>query len=142
MSRGFHISDILTITTGRLVSTRHMDGIYDILNYMTGDNLFTHQLPRAAAECQPWLEEQLPFLRDIVAPDFESGDKEEVMAWVEEIAEHYGEVLLVEPLPVGKHRFIDPIEEAESLVERERIIVLIAPSKVETPNPGKEERDS
>lgn len=34
--RQFHISDILTITSGRLVSSRHMDGIYDILNYMTG----------------------------------------------------------------------------------------------------------
>jgi hypothetical protein len=27
--RGFHIGDILSITTGRLVSPRHMDGIYE-----------------------------------------------------------------------------------------------------------------
>lgn len=51
----FHISDVLTITTGRLVSTRHMEGVYEILNYMTGDNLFTHQLPRAGKECAPVL---------------------------------------------------------------------------------------
>jgi len=46
-TKDFHISDILSITDGRLVSTRHMDGIYEILNFMTGDNLFTHQLPRS-----------------------------------------------------------------------------------------------
>ena len=51
MSRDFHIGDILSVTTGRLVSPRRMDGVYDILNFMTGDNLFTHQLPRAAREC-------------------------------------------------------------------------------------------
>ena len=36
-----------------------MDGIYDILNFLTGDNLYTHQLPRAMRECEPWLRAQL-----------------------------------------------------------------------------------
>lgn len=58
----FHIGDILSITTGRMVSPRHMEGIYDILNYMTGDNLFTHQLRRAADACKPALLEQHPIL--------------------------------------------------------------------------------
>jgi hypothetical protein len=38
-TRPFHLGDVLTITTGRLVSPRHMDGVYDVLNFMTGDNL-------------------------------------------------------------------------------------------------------
>jgi hypothetical protein len=60
--RLFHISDVLSITTGRLVSSRHMEGIYDILNFLTGDELLTHQLPRAAKECEPWLKTQFPQL--------------------------------------------------------------------------------
>ena len=48
-SKRFHISDILSITTGRLVATRHVEGIYDILGFMTGEELFTHQLPRASS---------------------------------------------------------------------------------------------
>lgn len=58
----FHISDVLSVTTGRLVSSRHMDGIYEILNFLTGDKLFTHQLPRAMRECEPWLKTQFPQL--------------------------------------------------------------------------------
>ena len=56
----FHISDILSVTTGYLVSNRHMDGVYDILNFLTKDELFTHQLPRASDECQPWLRAMFP----------------------------------------------------------------------------------
>lgn len=46
-TKTFHLGDILTITTGRLVSPRHMEGVYDILNWMTGEDLLvTHQIPR------------------------------------------------------------------------------------------------
>lgn len=58
----FHISDVLSVTTGYLVSTRHIQGVYDILNHMTGENLFTHMLPAASDLCQPRLREQFPDL--------------------------------------------------------------------------------
>lgn len=58
-SRRFHIGDILSVTTGRLTSPRGMDGIYDILGYMTDDSPFTTQLGRFAEECKPYLEKQL-----------------------------------------------------------------------------------
>lgn len=62
MKKAFHITDILTVTTPFLVSNRHMTGVYEILNFMTADNLFTHQLPRAAEACRPVLLEQFPQL--------------------------------------------------------------------------------
>ena len=40
MSRDFDLGDIPSITTGALVSPRHIDGVYDILDYMTGEQLF------------------------------------------------------------------------------------------------------
>src|SRR5579871_5263795 len=54
-TRKFHLSDVLTVTTGLVLSNRHMEGVYDILNYMTGESLFTHQLPRAMVACRPSL---------------------------------------------------------------------------------------
>jgi hypothetical protein len=65
--RQFHIGDILSITTGHLVSPRHIEGVYDILNFMTRDNLFTHQLPRASRECAPHLLRQHPMLDHVDA---------------------------------------------------------------------------
>jgi hypothetical protein len=61
-TKSFHIGDVLSITTGRLVSPEHIDGVYKILNWMTRDNLCTHQLPRVSEECEPWLLRWFPEL--------------------------------------------------------------------------------
>ena len=65
MRKNFHLSDVLSITTGRLVSTRRMDGIYEILNWLTSDDLSTLALPHAAEQCKPWLLCQYPSLAGI-----------------------------------------------------------------------------
>lgn len=62
MKKEFHLGDVLSMTTGRLLSPRGMEGIYDILGFMTGETLFTHQLPHASRKCSPHLEKQFPEL--------------------------------------------------------------------------------
>lgn len=64
-AKPFNLSDVLSITTGQLVSFRGMDGIYDILNHMTGDNLFASQLPRAIESCAPVLMSDHPWLQEM-----------------------------------------------------------------------------
>ena len=58
----FHISDVLTLTTTKLVSSRHMDGVYDILQFLTGRDVYTHQVPGAMKACEPYLRSQFPSL--------------------------------------------------------------------------------
>jgi hypothetical protein len=36
-TRAFHLGDILSVTTGCLVSPRGIAGVCDILNWMTGE---------------------------------------------------------------------------------------------------------
>jgi hypothetical protein len=128
-TREFDLSDILSVVPGCLVSSRHMDGVYDILNFMTGDNLFTHQLPRAIGECEGPLVEQHPWLADVVTPAWKGTTNEElrieVDAWVAELKAIHGECLPVTPLE-DWHR-MDPIQELAELTERpDRIIVVDA----------------
>ena len=121
MSRMFHIGDILTITTGRLVAPRGIAAVYDILDYMTGDKLFTHQLGRACAECKPSLLHQHPQLEK------ETGDNLSISnwaVWLREAVAIYGEQLPVVPLPPGEHKFIDPVEEMRGMVGPDKIIVV------------------
>jgi len=113
-TREFHIGDILSIIDGHLVSPRHIDGVYDILNWMTGDNLFTHQLPRASEECAPSLREQHPDLAAVVFPEGVSGE-EPVRAWLAEQVRQFGEHRPVSPLAVGDHTAIDPISEMKMI---------------------------
>ncbi len=135
----FHISDVLTVTTGRLVSSRHMDGVYAVLNFLTGDNLFTHQLPRVMDQCRPWLRTQFPALMAdapkmvglLTALDVdmeERGHGSEVMvAWVEQVRLEMGlpEMIPVYELGADMYTHIDPLEEIEAMVGKDRVNIVI-----------------
>ncbi len=110
----FHLGDILSVTTGFLVSPRHMDAFYDLLGYMTGESLVTHQLPRAMNECAPRLLEQHPDLADVPVPDRFEG-KEHVDRWLAEQVARFGEYRDVAPLPAVDHTRIDPLAELQMM---------------------------
>lgn len=131
VTKAFHFSDVLSITTGRLVSTRHIEGVYDILNWMTQDDLFTHQLPRAMRECSPALVALYPELSEesltkeleelsVEMNDGDSrGDREaKLVKWLDAVFSktssalpyHANKCLPVMKLKGGQHLHIDPIE--------------------------------
>jgi hypothetical protein len=124
--RSFHVGDVLTVTTGKLVSPRHMDGVYDILNFMTGDNLFTHQLPRAADECAPALLAQHPDLADVEVPE-DFGSEAAVCEWLEAQMAWLGRELPVAPLAAGDHTHIDPITEIRKMAPHAEVIGVVLP---------------
>ncbi|PEH74619.1 hypothetical protein CRM89_00255 [Nocardia sp. FDAARGOS_372] len=109
-TREFHISDILSVLTELLVSTRNVEGLYDLLGYMTGEPLWTHQLPRAARECEPTLRAQFPDLAAIPAPEG-IDSQETLLAWLAPIEQQYGETRQVAPMAKADHTSIDPIAE-------------------------------
>jgi len=115
-SRRFHIGDILSITTGKLVSPRRIDGVYDILGYMTDDAPYTTQLGRFAEECLPYLEQQLG---EAIKPYSEVPgtivDRLSLYKWLHSVTD----AMSGDPfLKVGKigeqdHATIDPMTELE-----------------------------
>ena len=104
----FHISDILTVMSGKMVSIRNMDGLYAILNYMCNDNLFTHQIVRCMQECRPYLEKQFPQFRAINVDDLTDSNHFERMKAIEI---QYGAYHEVEALPEGAHDYKDAVVE-------------------------------
>jgi len=124
VNRKFHLGDVLTVTTGRLLSLRGVDGLYDILNYMTGDELYTHALPRAGRICAPVLLKQYPQLADV---DAEGINKENWKNWLAEQVAKYGEELEVTPIAEGDYEAKNPLEELEEMVGKDRVVVVVAP---------------
>lgn len=141
----FHYTDLISITTGRLVSTRHMEGVYEILKHMTGDSVYTHQIPRVMQECVPVLCALYPELSNdaLAAPlaklddicKNESHDRSQrgqaifdwLMAEVMPLIRHKLPLDEEYTLPVprlkdGQHLHIDPIEEAEAMFGRDRVM--------------------
>lgn len=150
-TKRFHISDVLSITTGRLVSDRHMDGVYDILNHMTGESLFTHQLGRASKACKPELLRQFPVL-DSGEMQFAYGklilmlggesvkgfEKELILGWLSKLTNPNGYAPIkgkqgvvfpiefdVSPLPAGAYGAREPIGElADMMPDKSKLIVV------------------
>ena len=132
MTKQFHLGDILSITTGRLVSIRHIAGVYDILNYMTRDNLFTRQLSRASNECKPWLLRQHPQLAEV---DASNVTKDNCDRWLIAMVNKYAPAqglerlvkgwLDVEPIPQDDHERIHPYDELVRMRGTNEGIILV-----------------
>lgn len=122
MEKQFHIGDVLSITTGCLVSPRFMDGIYDILNFMTGDCLSTHQLPRASDKCKLNLLKQHPQLKDV---DVSELTPENWLEWLNQQVARFGENLTIRPISQKQHEYCNPIKEMVEMVGPEKVIIVV-----------------
>ena len=121
-TKEFHLGDVLSITTGRLVSPRHITGVYDILDFMTGDSLATNQLRRASGECKPYLFAQFPQLMEVNTTEVNA---ENYKQWLADQVVKYGEMFAVKPIPKNAHEIMDPVTELVEMVGgTERIIVI------------------
>lgn len=122
-TKDFHIGDILSVTSGRLVSPRHVDGLYDLLGWMTGDKPMTHQLPRFAEECEGSLREQFPDLAALEVPkDLNSEDK--VLFWLGAQEPAYGMRRAVKRLAPQDHTAVEPLAEIKMMRPDVRIVEL------------------
>lgn len=113
-TRQFHLGAIVSITTGFLMPPPTgykypIECVYDILNFMTGDDLQTLALGRAADECRPYLYEQLPFTREITISD--DLNETNYREFLQALVEQYGEFHPVHPIHPEDHEVLDPLED-------------------------------
>lgn len=118
-TREFHIGDILSMLSGRLVAPTGMQGIYGLAQHMTGGPVWTHQLPRVMDEAVDHLREQHP---DLAAVDVPKGLNSEaaVLAWLVTVTDEHGTTRHVRPLAPVDHTDIDPIQELHMRKQADR----------------------
>lgn len=119
MAESFSLGAVLSVTTGTLLCP--IDGVYRILNHMTGDSIYTHQIPRVSRECGPALLKQFPALAEV---DASAITPENWQAWLHEQEAKHGDTFNVEPLPPGEHYQIDPVSELAEKVHPSKIAVV------------------
>ena len=100
---------VLTIVTGRLLCD--IREVYGILNWMTGEDLMTHQLPRVCREATPVILALHPTLSESV-DDEASCTTENFASWRAKWVARYGATLAVPKLTIDQHERIDPLSEA------------------------------
>jgi hypothetical protein len=115
----FHVGDILSVTTGILLSPRGIEAVYDVLDYMTAVSHFTHQLPRACADVSPEILRQLPQLARV---DVTGVTRENWRARLDAIIAEHGEMLPLAPTDTYVTR--DPIQELAEMIGGKPTIVV------------------
>jgi hypothetical protein len=125
-ARAFHLGDLVSVVTGRLVSPNHIGGVYDVCDYVTGQAHMTHQLPRACNTVKPWLYAQHPWLAEIDVPEWVC-DEVTVSRWLAEATAQHGELHVVEPMPIGMYVGREPIAELQEMASHAQIIAIVVP---------------
>ena len=109
-SKQFDLGAILNITTSRLFT--NMDDVYEILNYLTGDSIFIHQIPRVMDAAKPYVLSLHPELEG-VGVGVAINSFEDAKAFVNEQKKIYGNKLSLTPMSkTDGYSHVDPIEEA------------------------------
>lgn len=111
----FKTGAVLTVSTGRFLCENGFEDLYKLLNHMTGESLYTHQLVRASEVAKVYLWREFPELINVTVPD-EFENEDEIWAWLNAQKETLGETFDVSPLPEGAYLSQDPIVELIAMV--------------------------
>lgn len=127
MKRKFELREILTVTTGRLLTNPDENGgngigaLYEILEHLTGEPPFTHTLPRFADETRPYLLRSHPELRnaDVDVLDALRGEPiDRVEQWLDKCVKEWGMLPEYElsPIPIKAHARKEPMGELAGMM--------------------------
>ncbi len=114
-------ADVLSVVTGRLMGD--IGGVYEVLNWMTGESLFTHQLPRVSREAAPVILAAIPALQSAV-DEAEKVTTANYREWRDTWLTRYGATLAVPKLNTDQHERIDPMSELAEKVHPDKIITV------------------
>jgi hypothetical protein len=122
VSETFHLGDLLSLSTGRLVAPGGFSHVHRLVEFLAGGPVWTHQLPAATDALLPGLISQHHWLVEIAAPET-FDDEAHVWRWLDEQIAQYGEHHEVTTLEAGWSR--DPVADLTAMVGRDRVIPVI-----------------
>lgn len=119
-TKEFPTADVLSTVTGRLMGD--IGGVYAVLNWMTGESLFTHQLPRVSREMRPVM---IAFRPELTAAlkEADQVNRDNWREWLATWVARYGKTIAVPKFTADEHEQIDALSEAEVLTP-DRIIIV------------------
>jgi len=106
LKHDFDLGDVLSVTTGKLVTPRLMDSVYDVMGFVSGDpEIATIGVPMMIDQVRASILEQHPQLAGITAPPRPEGLEQEKIAdfyfkWVDDQKEVLGDKISLTPMPV------------------------------------------
>lgn len=122
-TKEFPTADVLSTITGVLVSP--IGGVYEVLNWMTGESVYTHQIPRICKEAIPVLLKTYPELAQ-ARDEAKAVMPENWQRWLAVWLDRYGSTIAVPKFDADTHEQIDPLSELVEKIHPSRIATLSA----------------
>lgn len=88
------LGELISVGTGVFMA-EDFSRVHEILDHMTQDKLFTHQLPRACRAVSPVLKDKYPFLKEINLDGITPDNYKERL---NDLIRQYGNEFEVEPI--------------------------------------------
>ncbi len=111
--RNFDLGDVLAVTTKvPAASTRQLDGLYDIVGYVTGDpKISALSVSMMLSSAQKTILQQHPQLASVTFPDVEmiaEGDRKQVVNdWLSGQKDTFGKTLSISPAKISLKLSLD-----------------------------------
>jgi hypothetical protein len=123
LTKDFPTCDVLSTITGVLIAESGIGVVYEVLNWATGESVFTHQLPRISKELRAAMVAVRPELGAAVS-EAEQVNPENWHDFAALWLDRYGPTIAVPKLGADEHERIDPMSELAEIVPPDRIIVV------------------
>lgn len=121
-TKKFEISAVISITSGLMVSAEGMGGIYQVLSWMAGESVFTHQIPRIRGEAAPLILAMHPGLEMAHAEAAAVKSQDDLGTALPIWQARYGAEIDVPLMTIDEHERIDPESELAEKVHPSKII--------------------
>lgn len=113
----------MSTVTGILVSENGIGCVYEVLNWMTGESVFTHQISRISREAVPVILALYPDMQ-IAIDEAEQVNSENWRDWLATWKGRYGDEIAVPVMNIAEHERIDPVSELAEMVPPDRVITI------------------
>lgn len=121
-TKEFLTVDVMSAASGFLLTDEGMGPIYRVLSFVTGEDVYTHQLPRVGKELQAALLSDRPDLEDVFDLIRTKTTRETWRDVAAEIEQKLGLSMTLRRLSHDEHERIDPLSELAEKVHPDRII--------------------
>lgn len=122
-TKDFPTLDALSALVGSLVSPNGIGAVYEVLNWMTEESVYTHQIPRIGREAQAFMLKRLPALAE-TCEEAKQVTRDNYQHWQAVWLARHGETITLARMGIEDHEVIDPISELAEMVPPERRIIV------------------